>query len=171
MTKLLQQVFTHFPDHVLRSHHELQDLFQSIVAAESPPANLHFKFVTLLFDGVALFLASEIEELLVAELVDVLGSRNIDSKFVYGESQIKVYPFQESVNILDIPLALEEGLEFLLCLRFFFILVEVQLSEVLHQLFLVELLLISHNTCVISFGVHIMEEHSSSNIVKWHHEL
>jgi len=90
----------------LRSHHEFHNLFDFIVTAESPSANLHFKFIALFLNCVTLFLAAEIKELLITKLVNVLGSSNIDSKFVYAELHIKVHTIQEIVDFLDVPLAL-----------------------------------------------------------------
>lgn len=141
------------------------------MAAESPSAYLHFKLFALLFNGVALFLAAEIKELLITKLVNVFGSGDVDPKFIYTELHVKVYAFQEIVNILNISLALKECLKFFLLLGLFFIFVEVQLAEVFHQLFLEELPLIPHNTCIVPFGVRVMEEYASPDVVKGHHEL
>ena len=76
------------------------------MAAESPSTNLHFELFTLLFDGVALFLAAEIKELLITKLVNVFGSCDVDSKFVYAELQVKIYAFQEIIQFLNVSLAL-----------------------------------------------------------------
>ena len=76
------------------------------MAAERPPANLHLKLFALLFYRIALLFTAKIEELLVAELVDVLGSGYTDLKFVYAELHIEVHALKEVINILNISLAL-----------------------------------------------------------------